>query len=109
MAAQLGVRRGPALSGGDRLPPGIEAADTDTDYAAQHAHGMVGPLGRDKGELAHAIPVAKKAAALRRIRFSSSSRLFSRRRRCISASSALRWAKASAEPADRCSVRHVLS
>ena len=41
--------------------------------------------------------------------FSSSSRFTSRRSRCFSASSALRTAKASAEPAASCYVRHVLS
>src|SRR5215213_10762056 len=91
MPAQVCFRLSPALNGGDRLHPGIKAADTDADDAAERGHGMVGPLGRHEGELRHAIPLAKKAAAFRRIWFSSSSRLLSRRSRCISASSALRW------------------
>src|SRR3954453_13149152 len=109
MPAQLGVRLSPALSDRDRLQPGIKAADTDTDDTAKRGHGIVRPLCRHEVELRHAIPFAKKAAAFRRIWFSSSSRLFSRLRRCISASSALRWAGASADPAARCSVRQVLS
>src|SRR5215212_2727988 len=108
MLAQVGFCRGPALDSGDRLQPSIEAADADADHSAQHGHGMVGPLDRHEGELRHAIPLAKKAAAFRRIWFSSSSRLLSRRSRCISASSALRWTRASADPAARCSVRQVL-
>src|SRR3954471_7160964 len=58
---------------------------------------MVGLLGRHKGELGHAIPRAKKAAAFLRISTSSSSRLTSRRSRWVSACSALRAANASAE------------
>jgi len=101
MAAQLDFRLGTALDSGDRVQPGIEAADTDADDAAQHDHSMVRPLGRHEGELPHAIPLATKAAALRRIWFASSRRLFSRLRRCISASSALRWAAAAADPAGK--------
>ena len=55
------------------------------------------------------IPLAKTAAALRRIRFSSSSRFSSRLSRSISASSALRAAGASAEPAAGNSAGPVLS
>src|SRR3954471_12448208 len=99
MPAQFSVRLGLVLNDGDRLQPGIKAADTDADDAAQRGHGMVCPFGRYEGESAHAIPLAKKAAAFRRIWFSSSKRLFSRFSRCISASSALRWAWAWADPA----------
>src|SRR3954471_13790452 len=60
MPAQRCFRLGPALSGGDRLQPGIEAADTDVDDATEPDHGMVRPLARHKGELAHALPLAKK-------------------------------------------------
>src|SRR5215213_5097586 len=109
VTAQLGFRRGTALEGGDRVQPGVKAADTDTDDPAQRRHGMTGPLGGDEGELRHATPLAKTAAALRRIRFSSSSRFTSRLSRSISASSTLRAASASAEPAARISVRQVLS
>src|SRR3954453_5078055 len=107
--AQFSFRLSAALSGGDRAQPRVEAADTRTDDPAQGRNGVVGALGCHKGELAHAIPLAKKAAALRRIRFSSSSRFTSRLRRSISASSAFFWASASAEPAASCSLRLWLS
>src|SRR3954470_15736536 len=74
LRAQLGFRLGTALDGGDRVEPSVEAADARTDDSAQHGHGVVRPLGRYEGELRHAIPLAKKAAALRRISTSSSSR-----------------------------------
>src|SRR4051794_9319890 len=99
LRAQLGFRLGTALDGGDRVEPSVEAADARTDDSAQHGHGVVRPLGRYEGELRHAIPLAKKAAALRRISTSSSSRFTSRFSRCVSACSALRTASASAEPA----------
>src|SRR4051812_49379137 len=109
LLAQLGFRLGTALDGGDRVEPSVEAADARTDDSAQRGHGVIRPLGRYEGELRHAIPLAKKAAALRRISTSSSSRFTSRFSRCVSACSALRTASASAEPAARCSVRHWLS
>src|SRR4051812_49770886 len=109
LLAQLGCRLGTALDGGDRVAPRVEAADARTDDSAQRGHGVMRPLGRYEGELRHAIPLAKKAAALRRISTASSSRLTSRFSRCVSACSALRTASASAEPAARCSVRHWLS
>src|SRR5215213_265071 len=109
LPAQLGFRLGTALDGGDRVEPSVEATDARTDDPAQRGHGVVRPLGRYEGELRHAIPLAKKAAALRRISTSSSSRFTSRFRRCVSACSVLRTASASAEPAARCSVRHWLS
>jgi hypothetical protein len=90
MPTQFYFCLGPALNRGDRLQPDIEAADTDADDTAQRRHGMVHPFRQYERKPAHAIPLAKKAAAFRRIWFSSSSRLFSRFRRCISASSALR-------------------
>src|SRR3954447_25914525 len=109
LLAQLGFRLGTALDGGDRVEPSVESAAARTDDPAQRGHGMVRPLGRYESELRHAIPLAKKAAALRRISTSSSSRFTSRFSRCVSACSALRTASASAEPAARCSVRHWLS
>src|SRR3712207_8314553 len=54
--------------------PSVEATDARTDDPALRGHGVVRPLGRPEGELRHAIPLAKKAAALRRISTSSSSR-----------------------------------
>src|SRR3954469_6147580 len=109
LLAQLGFRLGTALGGGDRMEPSVKAADARTDASAQRGYGMLRPLGRYEGELRHAIPLAKKAAALRRIATSSSSRFTARFSRCVSACSALRTASASAEPAARCSVRHWLS
>src|SRR3954463_10958902 len=109
LLAQLGFRLGTALDGGDRVEPSVEAADAGTDDSAQRGHGVMRPLGRYEGELRHAIPLAKKAAALRRMSTSSSSRFTSRFSRCVSACSALRTASASAEPAARCSVRQWLS
>src|SRR4051794_14601259 len=109
LLAQLGFRLGTALDGGDCVEPSVEAADARTDESAQRGHGVVRPLGRYEGELRHAIPLAKKAAALRRISTASSSRFTSRFSRCVSACSALRTASASAEPAARGSVRHWLS
>src|SRR5215203_2767351 len=109
LRAQLGFRLGTALDGGDRVQPSVEAADARTDDSAQRGYGVVRPLGRYEGELRHAIPLAKKAAALRRISTSSSSRFTARFSRCVCACSALRTASASAEPAARCSVRHWLS
>src|SRR3954462_2980549 len=106
MPAQLGVRFGPVLDGGDRAQPGVEAGDTHADDTAQHGHGVMAPLGRDEGVFRrHAAPLAKTAAALRRIRFSSSSRFTSRLRRSISASFAFFLASASAEPAASASLR----
>src|SRR4051794_127652 len=107
--AQLGFRLSAVLSGRDRAQPGVKARDACADDPAQRRNGMVGALSCHKGERAHAIPLAKKAAALRKIRFSSSSRFTSRLRRSISASSAFFWASASAEPAASCSLRHWLS
>src|SRR6476469_7971479 len=89
LLAQLGFRLGTALDGGDRVEPSVEAADARTDDSAQRGHGVARPLGRYEGELRHAIPLAKKAAALRRISTSSSSRFTSRFSRCVSACSAL--------------------
>src|SRR3954447_18563111 len=109
LLAQLGFRLGTAVDGGDRVEPSVEAADARTDDSAQRGYGVLRPLGRYEGELRHAIPLAKKAAALRRISTSSSRRFTSRFSRCVSACSALRTASASAEPAARCSVRHWLS
>src|SRR5919199_2945656 len=109
MPAQLRIRLGPALSCGDRAQPGVKAGDAHADHSAQHRNGMVRPLGCHEGELRHAIPLAKKAAAFLRISISSSSRLTSRLRRWVSACSALRAARASAEPAASCSLRHWLS
>src|SRR4051812_38489206 len=83
LLAQLGCRLRTALDGGDRGAPRVEAADARTDDPAQRGHGVMRPLGRYEGELRHAIPLAKKAAALRRI---------------SSACSALPTASASAEP-----------
>jgi hypothetical protein len=45
MPAQRGFRLSPVLMDGDRLQPGIKAADTDADNATEHGHGMVGSLG----------------------------------------------------------------
>src|SRR3954462_14702699 len=109
MPPQLGFRLSPALSGWDRAQPGVKAGDACADDPAQRRNGMVGALGCHKGKLGHAIPLAKKAAALRKIKFSSWSRFTSRLRRSISASSAFFWARASAEPAASCSLRHWLS
>src|SRR3712207_3234088 len=109
MPAQFGLRLGLALEGGDRAQPSVEAGHAHADHPTQRGHGMVALLGRYEGVLRHAIPRAKTAAALRRIRFSSSNRFTSRRSRCVSASSALRWASASADPAASCSLRQVLS
>ena len=94
--AQLGL--GPVLDGRGRAQPSVEVGQARPDDPARHRHGMVRPLGRDEGKPAHAIPRAKKAAASLRIRFSSSSRLFSRLRRCISACSALRAASGNRSP-----------
>ena len=88
--AQFGFRLGLALEGGDRAQPSVEAGHAHADHPAQRGHGVVRPLGRHEAELRHAVPSAKTAAALRKIRFSSSSRFTSRRSRCVSASSALR-------------------
>ena len=88
VAPELGFRFGAGLDSRDRVQPGVEAADARADDPAQRRHGMVAPLGRHEGELRHATPRAKTAAALRRIRFSSSSRFSSRRSRSVSASSA---------------------
>src|SRR3954451_9951893 len=104
-----GARLPDALSGRDRAQPGVKAADTCADDPARRGDVMVGPLGCHKGELGHAIPRAKKAAAFLRISTSSSSRLTSRRSHWVSACSALRAANASAEPAASCSLRHWLS
>src|SRR3954447_1620262 len=109
LLAQLGFRLGTALDGGDRMEPSVKAADARTDASAQRGYGIIRPLGRYEGELRHAIPLAKKAAALRRIATSSSRRFTARFSRCVSACSALRTASASTEPAARCSVRHWLS
>src|ERR1700761_4521588 len=109
MAAQAGFRLGTVVDSGDRAQPGVEAADTGTDDPAQRRHGVVAPFDRHERELRHAIRLAKTAAALRRITFSSSSRFTSRFNRKVSASSALRAANASAEPAASNSVRQVLS
>src|SRR4051794_32543652 len=70
--AQLGFRLRAALSGWDRAQPGVKAGDAHADDPAQRRNGMVGPLGCHKGERAHAIPRAKKAAAFLRISTSSS-------------------------------------
>src|SRR3954463_10443628 len=107
--AQLGFRLRAVLSGWGSAPPPVKARDACADDPAQRRNGMVGSLGCHKGKLGHAIPLAKKAAALRKIKFSSSSRFTSRLRRSISASSAFFWARASAEPAASCSLRHWLS
>src|SRR4051794_32951211 len=64
LRAQLGFRLGTALDGGDRGEPSVEAAEARTDDPAQRGHGVLRPLGRYEGELRHAIPLAKKAAAL---------------------------------------------
>src|SRR3954447_23266250 len=61
--AQRGFRLSAVLSRGDRPPPRVKAADTRTDAPAQRGDGMVGALSCHKGERAHAIPRAKKAAA----------------------------------------------
>src|SRR4051812_31858119 len=58
LPAQLGFRLGTALDGGDRVEPGVEAADARTDDPAQRGHGVVRPLGRYEGELRRAIPLA---------------------------------------------------
>src|SRR3954463_1060898 len=108
-AAQLGLRLGPGADGRDRAQPGVEAADARADDAAQRGDGVVRPLGGDEREPAHAIPRAKKAAALPRDSTPPSSRFTSRLSRWVSACSALRAASASAEPAARCSLRHPLS
>src|SRR3982751_2858341 len=89
--AQLGFRLRAVLSGWDRAQPRVKARDACADDPAQRRNGMVGALGCHKGNLGHAIPLAKKAAALSKIRFSSSSRFTSRRSRSISASSAFFW------------------
>src|SRR3712207_4718935 len=107
--AQLSFRLRAVLSGRDRAQPRVKARDACADDPAQGRNGMVGSLSCHEGERAHAIPRAKKAAALRKIRFSSSSRFTSRLRRSISASSAFFWASASAEPAASCSLRDWLS
>src|SRR5687768_1786647 len=109
VAAQLDLRLGAVLDDGDRAQPSVEAGHAGADGPAQPRHGVVRPLGRDEGEPGHAIPRAKKAAAFLRIRFSSSSRLFSRFNLSVSASSTLRAASASTEPAAKCSLRHWLS
>src|SRR3954462_6124992 len=109
LLAQLGFRLGTALDGGDRREPNVEGPDARPDDPAQRGYGVIRPIGRYEGELRHAIPLAKKAAALRRISTSSSRRFTSRFSRCVPACPALRTASASAEPAARCSVRHWLS
>src|SRR5687768_11379471 len=100
VAAQLDL--GAVLDDGDRAQPSVEAGHAGAAGPAQPRHGVVRPLGRDEGEPGHAIPRAKKAAAFLRIRFSSSSRLFSRFNLSVSASSTLRAASASTEPAAKC-------
>src|SRR5882757_2615599 len=109
MIAQLGFSLGTALDDGDRVQPGVKAADADADNPAQRRHGMIAPFSRHESEFRHATPLAKTAAALRRIKFSSSSRFTSRLSRSVSASSAFRAANASAEPAASSSVRQLLN
>jgi hypothetical protein len=87
--AQVGVRLGTVLDGGNRVQPGVEAAEAHPDDPTQRRHCVSAPPGRYEGELRHAIPLAKTAAALRKIRFPSSKRFTSRRSRSVSASSAL--------------------
>src|SRR3954451_19487365 len=65
--AQLGFRLSAVLSGRDRAQPGVKTRDACADDPAQLRNGMVGSLSCHKGELAHAIPRAKKAAAFLRI------------------------------------------
>src|SRR5215217_9141095 len=75
--AQLSFRLSAVLSGRDRAQPRVKARDACADDPAQRRNGMVGALSCHKGELGHAIPLAKKAAAFLRISTSSSSRLTS--------------------------------
>src|SRR5437763_443651 len=95
---------------GPAAQPGVEAARRDAHEPAQLPHREGRALGGDE-----AVPHvgtasrAKKAAARSRISFSCSSRLFSRFSRASSAASAFCRARASAEPAARRSLRHVLS
>src|SRR4051812_27734426 len=95
---------------GPAAQPGVEAARRDAHEPAQAPPREGRALGGDE-----AVPHvgtasrAKKAAARSRISFSCSSRLFSRFSRASSAASAFCRARASAEPAARRSLRHVLS
>src|ERR1700759_387583 len=108
MAAHLCLRPGTVLDPGDRAQPGVEAADAGTDDPAQRRHGVIAPFGRHERELRHTIPLAKTAAALRSITFSSSSRFPSLLNPNVSAPSPLRAPSPSAEPAASNSVRQVL-
>jgi hypothetical protein len=78
ITVQLGFCLAAAPEDRDRAQSGVEAGDAGADDPAQCRHGMVVSLSRDEGEFRQAIPPAKKAAALRA-------------------------AKASAEPAAKCS------
>src|SRR4051794_3622233 len=110
-----GDRRGEAgilarAAAGAPAPPGVEAARRDAPQPAPPAPRESRTLGGDDA-VAHVGTAsrAKQAAARLRISFSCSSRLFSRFSRASSAASAFCRARASAKPAARRSLRHVLS
>jgi hypothetical protein len=109
VVAQIDIRFGTAPDGGDRVQPGVEAADADANDPAQRRHSMIAPFGRQEGEFRHATPLGKNHRGLAQDQVLLLQCFTSRLSRSISTSSAFRAASASAEPAARISVRQVLS